>query len=735
MFKQNTLHVAITVLLLAAFFFPAITSAASKGAILEEIIVTATKRETALQDVPSAVTVFSEDTMKYENITRPEDFIAMTPNATIREGSFEGETFVTIRGDAQTRNTESPVAVVVDGVLRTGRTQLNQELFDVAQIEVLKGPQGFLYGRNAIAGAIVITTKMPRNEWAGKASIGFGKKNYITGRFTAGGAIVEDKLLVQLGGSYSDRDGYFRNITTGEDMDPQNQKSGRLKLVWQPSDNFFANFSAASSRYEGGSVLPSFLTAIPGFQSTPQNAYLDINRVHEVPYVRNPVEYAVSEQENYALRLEYELSSGTVSSSTTYDKVDDVFPADNVPFTPVLDTVQFNAVSTEAFSQEIRFTSRDDKDFRYIFGAYYLKKDNTPNVHAVLGLDPGGFVLNTWDPIPAGEPQETISFISDNLYTDAWAVFVNFEYDITDSLELIVAGRYDEEDKKTVDVAPPEWSATSGQIRKRKYNEFQPKLNLTWRASDDLSFYAGYARGFQAGGFNGAQTSARTGGTVTNEFGQSTADNYEIGMKSKWLDGKMILNAAVFNNKKKGAQQFIFVPEGTLNAVIPIEKVDIKGADLEIQAAPTDNLLLSAGIGWIDAEVKKYNHDPSLVGNNAPWAPDLTGNLALTHFMGLDKLGFPNVQMITNVEYQHRGSQYPSVNNVDLWKIDAMNLINAKITFESENGFSLSFWGKNLTDEEYVGDAVPVFADPALLTIAAQRSQPLSWGVEFSYEF
>lgn len=704
---------------------------------IAEIVVTATRTSTTLQEAAIAVSVFSEETLLNQRITRPADFIALTPNAVIREGSHANQTFVTIRGDAQTRNTETPIAVVVDGVLRTGRSQLQQELFDIEQVEVLKGPQGFLYGRNAIAGAIAISTRKPGNEWSGQFNAGFGSDELVNARFGLGGAIIEDQLYFRVGGSIRDHNGHFRNVTRGELIDPETEKAGRVRLLYEPvGGNFSADFKFQYSDFKGASTLFVPLSAIPGLQRTPENADLDINNVENSPFVRNVDSVGDSEEINLSLKMDYTTPFGTFTSVTSYDDVQDMWSTDDFPYTPVPDETQFNLHFHEAFSQEIRFASSFFNDrLRYIVGAYYLDINDTPNVHAAVGDDPGGFVLDAFTPRPPGDPNATNSFISDDVFTEAWAVFFNVDFDITETLELTLAGRFDSEDRRTIDNAPPEFSLTSGQVRQATFEEFQPKVSLNWRPTSDLTFYASFATGFQAGGFNGSQTNDRTGGLVPNEFAESTADNFEGGFKSRWLDGRLTVNGAVFYNEKRNAQQFIFIPEGTLNAVIQIERVDIVGFELEVRAQPIDGLILDGAIGWLDADVARFDINPAFVGNDAPFAPDLTASFAITHIARLDGIGLPNAELVSSIRYEHRGAQFAETANIVDWRRDPLNLLDARIAIQNDAGWSLAIWGKNLTDNVYPVDVVPIFPDAATRTAAVTRSDPLTWGLELGYRF
>src|SRR5262245_1383979 len=219
------------------------TSSTASGDTLEEIVVTARKRDESLHDVPVAVNAFSAADIQSAGIERPQDFIALTPNVTMVQTQNQGTSFITVRGISQARNSEPSVAVLIDGVLLANPSQFNQELYDIEHIEVLKGPQGALYGRNAIGGAIIIRTQEPGDELAGKLQVGYDSGPGFKVRGSVGGPLNSDKTLkFQLSGSYFDTDGYIENTFLHEEADPFKDQSARLKLLWEPSETFKADF-------------------------------------------------------------------------------------------------------------------------------------------------------------------------------------------------------------------------------------------------------------------------------------------------------------------------------------------------------------------------------------------------------------------------------------------------------------------------------------------------------------
>src|SRR5690606_7398239 len=233
----------------AAVAWPDTSAAQVSAGPIDEIVITARRREENLQEVPIAVTVFTEGTIERAGIERPADFIGLMPNVTLVDASNVGDTQVSIRGIVSTRDAESTFAYVVDGVLSTNPNSFNEELVDVVQIEVLKGPQGALYGRNAVAGAILVTTREPGNELEGAATLGAGNAGIKKASLRLSGPLVADTLLGSFSASYREQDGHYSNTFTGEDdaVDYLEDLSLRSRLIWNANDNLRIDFRAGHS--------------------------------------------------------------------------------------------------------------------------------------------------------------------------------------------------------------------------------------------------------------------------------------------------------------------------------------------------------------------------------------------------------------------------------------------------------------------------------------------------------
>src|SRR5262245_17417904 len=336
---------------------------------LEEIVVTSRKRDESSLNVPIAVNAFSSADIQTIGIERPQDYIDLTPNMSMVQTQNQGTTFVTVRGISQARNSEPSVAVLIDGVAQANPSQFNQELIDIESIEVLKGPQGALYGRNAIGGAILIRTKEPSDEFEAGIMTGYDSGPGYKVRAGISGPIT-DKLKYRAVGSLFDTDGYIDNEFLNHEADPFRDLSGRLRFVWDPSENFRADFRAYGSQVDT--------------QALYFNITEDVNDTSLPVRVNND---GVDERNMYgaSVKLDWDFDAGTLTSITAYDTLDELLTGDQFDFLPIPESVLFRFfgadqaqhqfLDVDAVSQEIRFTSPAEDRVRWIAGAYAISTD------------------------------------------------------------------------------------------------------------------------------------------------------------------------------------------------------------------------------------------------------------------------------------------------------------------------------------------------------------------------
>jgi iron complex outermembrane receptor protein len=503
--------VAITFSLL-----PFATANAQQGSALaiDEVVVTARKRAESLQEVPIAITAFTEQTIDRAGIERPADFISLMPNVTIVDAANVGDTQVSIRGIVSTRDAESTFAYVVDGVLSTNPNSFNEELVDVQQIEVLKGPQGALYGRNAVAGAILVTTKEPSDEFAGQIKVGGGSDGMAKASLRFSGPLG-DSVRGSLAASYREFDGVFSNIyeNAGSGVDYLEDTTIRGRLIFEPNDRLTWDLRAGFSDVEGGAINFNAVFALPafvdGFGANHPSFFADVNE-HDFRFTFNVPGENKQETTEFAIKGDYETDNGDWTFIGSFNDLDEYLLSDGTsatfygyeltaacqadratlnsfvrpdlfgdplepflvlppgtvgppdpaadfvgvygPYTPgSCDGYQYQERNQKDTSVEVRFTSPQDQSIRWIAGLYATEIDR--EVVVAYGADQGlGFLRQPY--IDPTGPNPTDLLFWDDFDTSVIAAFGEVSFDVGESSELSLALRWDQEDREVSNKVP-----------------------------------------------------------------------------------------------------------------------------------------------------------------------------------------------------------------------------------------------------------------------------------------
>jgi iron complex outermembrane receptor protein len=717
---------------------------------LEEVVVTARKRNETLLDVPVAVSAYNAEEIQSAGILRPQDFIALTPNMTMVQTQNQGTSFIVVRGISQARNSEPSVAVLIDGVLMANPSQFNQELFDIESIEVLKGPQGALYGRNAIGGAVIIRTKEPGDQIAGSLMAGYDSGPGYRGRFGVGGPIGgSDTWKFQLSGSYFDTDGYINNPFLGEEADPFQDVSGRLKLLWEPNDDMRADFRVSFSQVDTQALY---------FNITEQadDTSLPVR-------VNNPGENE-RDMMSASVKLDFAVAGGTLTSITAYDTLEELLTGDQFNFLPIPESVLFQFfgsdqaqhqwLDVEAVSQEIRYTSPAENRLRWILGAYVIQTDRFISTGNVFDNGTGEVPRVKETPLPIFAPQFT--FLSDSQDNLAWATFGELSYDFTDRVEGSVALRYDNDERENTTETPqvfipdpincvqppgdpiPDPCSLTGQVRKETWDELQPKVTLRFKPNDDVTTYVSYSHGFRSGGFNqtGVGSAADPFGVlvgISDLFDEETADTYEAGVKARFAGGRMMVGASVYHTKAEGSYFFVFDSNSSTQNLGNLDEVEYQGLELELQAQVNDNLDLYARGGWTDSEIKESARNPADVGNQAPLVSEYTINLGAQLRVPFGTGGA--YQFFIRPDFQIIGDTWWYPDNFT--KREPVELLNLRVGVDSDS-WSIVAWSRNLLDEEYNAEWSPgpqFFPNPGNTNNFVFKAPSMVWGVDFTYRF
>jgi iron complex outermembrane receptor protein len=728
---------------------------------LEEIVVTARRRDESNQNVPITVNVFTAQEIQSAGIESPRDFVAMVPNMTLVETQNVGNSFITIRGISQARNSEPSVAVLVDGVLETNPYEFDQELFDIRQIEVLKGPQGALYGRDAIGGAIIITTAEPSDHFEGTSRVGVGNgpsekaQVAISGPLDSAGTLRYRASL-----NFYNTDGYLQNEYLDRKADPYRDDSGRLRLLWKPADEFSADLRFTYDWTDTTAyyfVIPRSNEANPFSDfSTPGNANDTTS-----PIQNNNLGTDYRNILDTALKLDFNPGYGTFTSISDFNHTREIDTGDAYDFRPVTTSVEWaltgfyvppadggpfdesqsQFIDVKTWSQELRFTSPAVGGFSWIAGAYYVGTErfiSTGNL-ADRGLGvPAVYYTPIVDPANPYATNTNQTFLADGQHNNAWAVFADATYEFTPQWEFDAAIRYDEDRRENTTDTPtqflPTTTAYTGEVRRVTYSATQPKGTLRYKPDDDWTFYGGWSRGFRSGGFNqtGVGAVARENGVlgVNDTFNAEIADTTEVGFKSQFLDRRLSVDGDVFYTKSTNGYFFVYIAAdstqnlGNLNA-------NYKGAELSLTARPTDQLNLYASFGYTDSRITGMA-DPTVIGNQAPLVSRDTANAGVQYRQPLGN----GLTGTARLDYQLIGRTWWEPYNIT--SRDPVSLVDLRLGLQAEQ-WTLTAWSKNLTNKIYNAEFSPgnpaTAADPTGGAGFLWRAPPRRFGVDLDYRF
>jgi iron complex outermembrane recepter protein len=708
------------------------SSTQQQDTVLEEVIVTARGRSEQLQDVPISDSTFTERQIEDAHIREVGDFINLTPNVTIVQAQNAGYSAVTIRGITQVRNGESPVAVVVDGVQEVNPAQFTQELFDVERIEVLRGPQGALYGRDAEGGAILITTRQPTNQFEGHVDAGGGSGGEFDTQAVVSGPIVKDQLFFRLGVNYVDRSGYFENVYLNKPQDPFRDYTIQGLLKWIPDDKFSAdlrasfadtNGGALNYHFQGAGLLPNGLInpADPVNFSIPGNA----NLVSDT-FISRDIGTDHRTIGEISLKLAYDVGFATLSSVSAWNHVEEFYGGDGYPYgntntlqlIPGSNAFDVDASATQyldvdARSEELRLTSRSDQPLRWMIGGYYLGTDRY--ISTTTGFNNGFGILQV-ERVPAGPNSinPTLSFLGDLNHNTATAGFANVDYDVLRQLQLSAAYRYDQ-DQRTQLVSPYNTAGSPGAVNKATFGLGQPKFTATYKALPDLGFYGSWGVGFRSGEFNQngtAQAAAAVGvNGVADLVPQEKATTEEVGFKGSWFSNRLKVSGDVFQTDVDNQQYFVFVGAIAAQVLVPIDKVRLRGGEMEAQTMIEPGLDVFTGLGVTDSRIDRYAVDPADVGKWAPYVPNMTVNAGIQYRTDLIA---NSVRLVPRVDYRLLGKQYWDTENSTAR--NPVNLVGLSLGLEDGKGvWSASVRVDNLFDTKYNAEYVAGgYVEPAL---------------------
>lgn len=696
------------------------------GVELEEVVVTATKRAQSLQDIPVAVTVFGAETLERNRISNVGDVATKTPGFYISHQS-PSDPEMTIRGigsSGRESGSDRSVVMFIDEIYigRSGGSTV--DLFDIEQIEVLRGPQGTLFGRNVVGGAISVTTAKPTDVTALKLRAGLGSHElYEVG--LSWNAPISDKLFSRFSLSKKDRDGYVTNINDGKKSDNVDNLSFRGALRFLPSDELEMQLTAEYSTDEVDGVHTK-LPVIGG----PFSLIDDLFAPSDFHKVTMPV-LGFLDRDVWGLtgRLDWSMGLGTFTSLTSYRVVDFQQNHDLAGGTapgsfcaePTLDATEECFLSLEiiderssTFTHEFRLSSDSDGPFNWIAGLYYLKEETDRDQERKRLLSFNGSITSS-DPL-----------FDQLTETESYAVFGEMNYDITENLTLTVGARWTHDEKTldldVIDLDPnrlrtnalnpaQEIYSVSGQSE--SWEEVTPKVSLTYNFTDSAMAYVTWSEGYKSGGYNGLAGQELATRTA---FEPETATNIEVGLKSQFWDDRVRLNLSAYHMSFENLQlrrRLLLDPNDQTSNTIAIanaKEATIKGIEAELTFIPVEPLRLSATYAFTDSELSDGTvtvagfanvSDDGLVaseGDPLPRAPENAFTLAAEYALDL-----PSGELNLQIDYGWVDDVYFDLGTPEPYGMqEAYGLTNASIKYTpNEGNWDVTFWAKNLADEEY----------------------------------
>lgn len=677
-------------------------SAEADAPALGDIVVTAQKREQKLQDVPIQVTAIGAKTIETAGIKSTSDALQLVPNVTFDQSFTYLNSFITVRGISQINNADPPVAVVVDGVALNNQKQLRMDLFDIERIEVLKGPQGGLYGRNALGGAINIVTRQPTDRIEGFASASYGNGDAIGVDAGISGPIAADQLLFRLSGSYKTDNGRIENVYRGDKVDFVKHDWGlRGQLSYVGSDRLKVDLRGAYRDFAAGGVYDSYVAS---------------GNTNDVQAPRMNLEgLTFGHVADVSFKFDYDLGLATLTGITSYSDILEKYRGDLDFSNPVdlpggffglgIQAGQGQDLRVKQTSQELRLTSPSDQSFRWIVGAYYL--------HTARDLRTRAFIDFSGSRDQYDVAALRLLELNESNSNNAYAGFGQFDLDLSDTLTVSGALRYDRDDREQTNVA-------TGAVRKRSFDSVQPKVTLTYKAAPGKLVYATFGTGFRSGGFNAPTVAIPV-------FKAETLENYEAGFKTSWMGGRVLVNGAVYLERDHD-YQFFFVDASTASQIIGnIDRVNIWGVELDVQAQVATGLQLGVAVGTTDTEIKKSAVYPTAVGNHTPKTTPWTLNANAQYTTALTD----TTDLVLRVDYQRSGKRYWQLDNSDIQR--PINLVNARAGIDMGQ-VKLFVWGRNLLNKRYYADYNPAAFSGQAYDIGS-RAQPRTYGVEAKLSF
>lgn len=684
---------------------------------LEEVVVVgfsgnvgrARRRAASVQSIPESVTTFTAEQIDATGVNNIQTFAAQVPNVSFNTSQNVGVNFLTVRGIPQIRNGESPVAFVIDGITIIDPNLINQELYDLAMVEVVKGPQGTLYGKNAIGGAINILTQAPTNYAKNRLTLGYGNGNSFKAQLSSSGPLVKDKVYYRISGSYRDSDGVIENETLDMPVDFLKDLSLRGQLTFDLSSRFSATLVGQLIDTEGGAVY---------YAHSPSGLQLDAD---DFNYVIDADQFGESTLDNTygALKLKYAFNKAILTSVTSFNSAQRNHVGD-LDFTPVDILRQDQDSDSETFNQEFRLSSNDPASkLSWDLGAFYQASERTLLTQALADF---GFFAEP--PAATGE-LGFLPLLSD--YTSEFrtiAVFGFLDYKLSDKFTASIGLRFDNDEitqvNRLFDTEPT-----------KSQSELQPKVSLAYQATENVLIYANYGRGYRSGGFNSTSTDQ-----FNSEYDGETSDNFELGLKTSTRDKRFIFNLAAFYIDFNNQQQYVVGVGPNAGFIIGnfnFPETEVLGFEADLKYRTSNFLDIIAGVGITNSEIITGGMDGGFdrtpfEGNKTPFVPQSTFNIALQSDFPIST----NIDFAGFLSLNNKGKIYWHEDNNDV--ADPFSLLDGRVGLTFNKKFTVTLWGANILNTDYYQEYSAFEVSGSAAGDIGWIGQPRTYGAELTLD-
>lgn len=673
---------------------------------LNDIVVTANKREENLQTIPVSVSAITSDRIEDLNIRQRTDLMAISPNTLIAETGSHLTDLINIRGVFPSNFFTATSLFYYEGVPIFGYGQNPMYLNDIERIEILKGPQGTLYGRNSLAGVINIVSKKPNNTTSCQLGLNYGNYNDVNINFGVSSPLIENQLFARLSGYYYSKDGYYTNTFNNSNAGWSKGFGGTVSLRYFPSEVFSAEL------FGNIEIIDESIWTMT---NSPDSAL-----ANPFKFARNFDSFVKKNNLLGSLKLSYSLDFMNIISTTAYQNISGLDWKYDADFTQY-DFLEFAERSpNNIFSEEIRFENKKNNSvIKWIAGVFYLSDENDQDYNVTLN----GYKTQINQIIkPIGmEITQLDQFTKGTMSVKNTAIFGNLTYTFLDNFDFTIGYRYEKGTSKSnwrtyldytgtlpnpvPDLLKPSLGFLNvvDTINRTLETDFlSHKYALAYRIDTENMIFASVTSGVHGGGFNSGVNKLYP--TFDNEY----TWNYELGFKGTFLDSKLRINSSIFLTDWSN-QQLLVVGDlsNPLQTMSNAGKTQIKGYELELTAIITKGLSFNFSFGYLDAELTDYkftdkkNGNDTLYdysGNKLPFSPEINSLASFKYEYPADIFGIKG-NLSINFDLQFIGSYYSS--HINIFKSEPRNLFNSKFGYFTKN-YDIYFWIRNLADLKYV---------------------------------